>query len=144
MHKCECLDDESGNVCTQFFIFRPRNHTEVEVMLGVEMPKIMKGWRHDGHLGTGNSLLDSTDTVSEVGTPFESKEYDHNKRYHPAEEERHTSDNNPRMDFWFVIGFSKRTLNKMLKEAGYEGSCSDSIPERKRVANTSSGPIMEI
>ncbi len=112
VYKFECLDDEAGSVCTQLFMFRPRSYIEIEEMLGVEVPKILKGWLCSGHYGDGNSILDSTDKVSRVGTPFESREYIQNDRYHTGD--------NPRMDFCFVMAFSKRTLNKMLKQAGYK------------------------
>lgn len=130
-YKYECLDMENGNICTQFFIFKPRNHEEIEAMLGAEVPKIIKGWQLDGHFGVGNSILHSTDKVSEVGTPFESREYQRNKRYSPPEKDRYHDDSDPRMNFAFAIGFSKRTLNRMLKEAGYSGTCTDTIPKRK-------------
>ena len=62
--------------------------------------KIVKGWSHDTH-HSGNSILDAVDPVSLIETPFS----DRNCWGHDCD-----------FDFRFAVGFSKRGLNKDIKE----------------------------
>lgn len=59
--------------------WNPKDWTDIERFLG-PVPKIVKGWQRDFLRGYGNPLLSVTDAVSFVGTPFERREYEQNKR----------------------------------------------------------------
>lgn len=67
------LDDETGKKSSIFFKVTFYNFLEMEEFLGSELPKVMRGWRadSDGRLGyNGNSILDATDAVGEIVSPF--------------------------------------------------------------------------
>ena len=89
------------------FVFQPKNYKGLEELFG-ELPKLVKGWSSYGHSTSGNSILDFTDAIEAIGTPFENKE---SKKYDdlPYEER-------PFMNFSFMIGYSKRGFKQMLKE----------------------------
>ena len=57
----------------------PENWKDIEKMFG-SVPKILKGWERTSCRGTGNPLLSVVDEVSFVGTPFEDREIQQNKR----------------------------------------------------------------
>lgn len=106
----EYLCNHSGAICNLFFTFAPKDWTQLELLCGSEVPKIVKGWLERGHRGDGNSILDATDLVTEVGTPFEERE---SEKY-----ESLYGDSNVYFNFAFSIGYSKRGLNQILKKYG--------------------------
>lgn len=106
----DVYDDDTGNMCTMFFVFQFMDWQGLENLFGEEVPKIVKGWRQKGNRCHGNSILSITDAVEDVGTPFERWEskkepYDHDGTY---------------TNFGFCIGFSKRGFNALCKKYGYD------------------------
>lgn len=98
--------------CTIWFAFFPDDWNSIAGILDEDVPKIVKGWwnerfcygfRENSHYN-GNSLLQATDAVGDITTPFNRNNRD--KRYR-----------NACTDFSFGIGFSKREFNKLLKKA---------------------------
>lgn len=103
----DAIDMRTGAKCSEFFIIRPVDYIGLEMLLG-ELPKIVKGWHHNGHDSAGNRLINAHDAVETVGTPFENW---------PSKREPYKSlQENTYMDFMFAIGYSKRGLKQMLKE----------------------------
>lgn len=100
-------DMRTGAKCNCWVVFRPNCAEGIEKLLGVEVPKIIKGYREAGHHASANSLLNMTDPVCEVGTPFETRE-SRSERY----DYRHRS----YYKFNFAIGYAKRGFKKMLAE----------------------------
>ena len=70
----------TGSVTSIHFVFRPDSWEDMEAMLGVEVPKILKGYQREVSRGIGNPLLSATDAVAEVGTVFEAGESRVNRR----------------------------------------------------------------
>jgi hypothetical protein len=71
----------TGNRATMFFYFRPTTWEQLEMICGKDtLPKSLKGWTRTGHIGCGNSLLEITDPLSEIGTVFEDREHSRNLR----------------------------------------------------------------
>lgn len=99
----------TGNTINIWFIFSPRNYHEIEIFVG-DVPKIIKGWKKQGHDCSGNPILNAHDPAIMVGTPFERYE---SRRYESKDFRTMSSEYN----FCFAIGFSKRGLNKLLKES---------------------------
>lgn len=98
--------DVTGCVCNTWFVIAPQTWEQLEFLTGQEVPKIVKGWNANGRSYYGNPLLDSTDAVARVGTPFEhSNSYSSNDRFKDAY-----------YDFKVAFGFSKRGWNKIKKE----------------------------
>lgn len=98
--------------CTLWFSFYPDDWKSIARILGEDIPKIVKGWWNNrfchgfgenSHYN-GNSLLDATDAVCDIVTPF--NQHNRDERYR-----------NPWTDFSFRIGFSKREFNKLVKIA---------------------------
>ena len=102
------LDLDNGCTCTMFVVFRPLSYKGIENLFNTEVPKIVKGWTKDGNHTYGNSLLDATDAVETINTPFET--YCSRR---PEYEKDHTS-----YDFSFAIGFSKSGFKKYCKSLG--------------------------
>lgn len=107
------LDETNGKKCNMWFIFIPQNWKNIEELIGKEVPKCIKGWLRNGHCSNGNHLLDCTDAVDGVGTPFEERE---SKR----EQYKELYENNCRVEvkysFAFAWGFSKSGWKKFVKE----------------------------
>lgn len=98
-------DLRTGSKCSIFVTFKPRNYKGIQQLVG-EIPKLVKGWNREGHMTYGNSILDVTDAVEAVGTPFERFEC-----------EKYGKDGRSSFyNFEFCIGYSKRGFNQMLKE----------------------------
>ena len=106
----DVYDDDNGNLCTVFFVLQFIDWTGLENFFGEEVPKIIKGWCKNGHRSSGNSHLDITDAVEEIGTPFERWE---------AEEAPYDKDRTFRR-FSICVGFSKRGFATFCKEQGYD------------------------
>lgn len=131
--KCKCL--LTGNMASVFFTFTFKNWMELESVIGEEVPKILKGWSSGGHQVSGNSILDATDAVWGIGTPFERGEQTKNRKYWTKSDWsshyfQHSSeypdwmtkkppadalDKYPYVNFNFAIGFSKRGLAQFTK-----------------------------
>ena len=80
VNKRTYYDNETGTKCSQWFVFRPQHWEVLEAILGQEVIPIVKGWSRD-RCNAGNPLLEATDKVETVGTPFERNEYYANQRY---------------------------------------------------------------
>lgn len=105
----------TGAATSTFFFFRPYDYRDLELLFpNTELPEIIKGWNHNGHRGMGNSILNVTDKVSEIGTLMESDEID--KRNPHTIELPLNKREYMRMNFAFTIGFSKRGFEKLKKE----------------------------
>lgn len=126
----------TGQKASIFFVFDIQNWKDIAKIVGEEnLPKIVKGYEKNGHHGKANCLLDATDAVWEIGTPFESNEEKVNQRYWNAWKWRNyredqsffhhreiaVPDNPPQRSsftsFKFAVGFSKRGWVKVLKDA---------------------------
>lgn len=129
----------TGAKASFYFTFDVKDYFGIARLLGLEgtpeaLPKILLGYRYRGHHGYGNSILDVTDKVAEVGTPFEEHEARWNRRLQqkkaletwrintetgtcehvPAPET--ALDYKAEFDFGFIVGFSKRGMKKLLAE----------------------------
>lgn len=124
----------TGNRCSIFFVVTPRNWKQIAALTGGEdtIPKILRGWKEEGHSISGNTFLDMTDAVTGVGTPFEHLEGHLNKRYwtksqwhdyyyhnssiykdwSTREPEMPVQEVSPLADFTFAVGFSKIGFRK--------------------------------
>ena len=124
----------TGNRCSIFFVVTPRNWKQIATLTGGEdtIPKILRGWKEEGHSISGNTFLNMTDAVTGVGTPFEHIEGHLNKRYWTKslwhdyyfrnaaiykdwatrEPEMPVQAVSPLADFTFVVGFSKIGFRK--------------------------------
>lgn len=96
-------DERTGAKCTIFITIKPKTWKSLESILG-DVPKLVKGWKREGHFTSGNSILDVTDAVEAIGTPFE--------QYESSREEYQGCYYN----FDICIGYSKRGFKQMLKE----------------------------
>lgn len=129
----------TGTGASIFFYFTPRDYKELKEMLGVELPKILMGWKQSGHSTRGNSLLNITDPMANVCTPFELSYYKSDKRYWTrmklqdyyhqrkdtmSNEEKETvqslmesaSNVACKMMFPLVIGFSARGIKSLVEK----------------------------
>lgn len=109
-YKSKVYDMRTNVRCSMYFVVRPKNYLALEKLFGEEVPKIIKGWDDFGHNRTGNSILNLTDAVEGIGTPFE---YDEAKKYDYRTKELY---DDPYYRFAFVIGYSKSGFKKLLKE----------------------------
>lgn len=97
----------TGHKASVYFMLRPNTWLELEVILGMDVPPILKGWEKD-RLSYGNELLYATDEVTGVGLPWEiceKREIGYQKL-----QDRYYGENQPPETFSFEIGaaFSKR------------------------------------
>ncbi len=92
----------SGNKANIWIEFRACNWEDIEKFIGKPVIKILKNWRSEYYKRVndvfygGNPILDSVDAVDFL-SPFERKDY---------------------IRFNYYIGFSKRGMNRLLKENG--------------------------
>lgn len=114
-----CLQNPATPANT-FISFKPMNWHGIEVLAGTELPDIVKGWMYHRH-SVGNSNLDITDAVEEVGTPYDDNVareiYDERDTWLDPERRNIMYCNG--FAFVCVMGFSKRGLNHLMKEHGY-------------------------
>lgn len=106
-HSRVYLCPETAAVCSMFFTIAPKDWKHLELLCGCAVPKIVKGWKGVGHFGVGNSILDVTDSVSEIGTPFERFEVGRYKRLY--------NESIHEYNFKIAIGYSKSGINRLLK-----------------------------
>lgn len=107
-YSSEYLCPKTNAVCSMFFTIAPKDWKQLELICGCEVPKIVKGWKADGHFGVGNSILSVTDLISEVGTPFERYEVNRYKKLY--------NENISEYNFKIAIGFSKRGIKQLIKK----------------------------
>lgn len=93
----------TGAKCNTWFTIQPHNWKQLEELTGQEVPKIVKGWFRDRRGYSGNPLLDASDAVDVVKTPFEYRNTIYN------------DDSDAYFDFMFSFGFSKRGWNHIRK-----------------------------
>ena len=75
-----CACPLNGKRPSIMFKYIPNDWTDLERLMG-PLPKIVRGWVSRNTIrGYGNPLLDVVDAVSFVGTPFEEREHERNKR----------------------------------------------------------------
>lgn len=108
IYKSEYFCMKTGAICSIFFTFAPKDWKQLELLCECEVPKIVKDWCADGHFGDGNSILEATDMVTQVGTPFE--------RYEADKYEGLYNEHGIRFDFKFSIGYSKRGFKQILNK----------------------------
>lgn len=102
-----CLvTDNTANI---WFVFIPNTWKNIEKLIGTEVPKILKGFKYSGSDYGGNPLISSCDPIGFIDNPFQYKVRDIN-RY------RELFPDCDDIDFNCAIGFSKRGLNKLVKE----------------------------
>jgi len=113
-HRWDCEWSEhwkcpvTGTTANVWFTFLPCSYTEIERIFGVEVPKVMKGYTITSSVdgfAKGNSILDSTDAVADVDHIYSSRS-----------KAASMCKDRPNSRFEFSIGFSKRGLNRLLKE----------------------------
>lgn len=98
----------TGNVANVWFIFLPNTYQNMEILIGCEVPKILKGFKYSGHdRYAGNNLISSTDPVAFIHNPFESSAPNNYRELFP----------NCRNEYFNIaVGFSKRGLNQLVKQ----------------------------
>lgn len=135
----------TGSKSSAYFTFAIDSYEQIAYLAGAEnVPGILKGYLKEGHRTYGNSILEVTDPMTNVGTPFEDNEYLVNQRlwsrskwedyirnhfddYCPKEQQykpywpsdfipENAPNERSEIEFSFAIGFSKRGLAKILKE----------------------------
>lgn len=104
--KRDFLDETDGCGVNVTFTFTPFNWKGIEKLIGKEVPKIVKGWNHEGHDYYGNPILNAHDEVEKVSTPMDINRNKKRERIFGKSE----------FDFKFVYGFSKKHWNKLKKE----------------------------
>ncbi len=97
----------TGTTANVWFCIEPCSSANIQLFTGKELPQILEGFVFSGREGfsAGNPLISSCDPISFIGNPFE-----HRCR------ERDRFENARQFQFKFAIGFSKRGLNKLLRE----------------------------
>lgn len=90
--------------CNMFVKISPKNWKGIQILVNTDLPKIVKGYERNRH-HDGNSNIDATDLVSQVGTPFESWG-------------SFTLSTKDTYNFEVAIGFSKSGFNKFIKNKG--------------------------
>lgn len=103
LYKCPI----TGNVANVWFIFVPNTWQNIEKLAGKDVPKILKGFKYSGPEYGGNDLIHSCDPIAFIHNPFESNvKSDYNKIFVGRRS----------MDFSMAVGFSRRGLNKLVKQ----------------------------
>lgn len=110
----------TGATCSIFVKLSPKNWRDIELLLGKEVPKLLKGWQLDRRT-YGNPLLTCTDPISQVGTPVEIMERQFGGRQYYGYDGKSielfgNTELAPGYNFGIVIGFSKRGLKELLKQ----------------------------
>lgn len=107
----------TGAKATVFFSLRPKSWKEIEALLGCEVPRTVKGWvvNRDSY---GNSLLNATDAVCDVGLPWESHEID-SLRWKGGQDLYYGREEYPESyRFELSVALSKRGLKYLQSMAG--------------------------
>ena len=109
-YRSQFLDATNGCRCNIWFVFKPGTWEDLELLTGEEVPKIVKTWTNPNYNYrgySGNSLLDATDKVDRLVTPFE-------KRHSLKNDKIQWGDSY--YEFSFAWGFSKSGWNRIKKE----------------------------
>jgi len=125
-YRGDLICEVNGYTCSIYVQFRPADWRELEAVLGVEVPKILKGWKEDRR-SCGNPLLMACDPVADIGTPIEEWEREVAAFYYgygrggdkrgliyekfPSEQEGWGG-----LSLTYRVGFSKWGLKAFLKE----------------------------
>ena len=97
----------TGNTANIWFVFVPNTWQNIEKLAGQEVPKILKGFKYSGPGYGGNILTESCDPIAFIHNPFESQvTSDYYEKFVGRQS----------MDFSMAIGFSRRGLNKLIKQ----------------------------
>lgn len=114
-----CLQNPAAKANT-FIAFKPMDWHGIEALTGTDLPDVIKGWTRDRRCA-GNSNLDVTDMVSEVGTPYDDRTASaiYNEDTWPCRKKQNFQYCNG-FSFTCVLGFSKRGLNALLKQNGFQ------------------------
>lgn len=125
----------TGAKCCYYVTFQVESYFGLADLLGIpvdELPVILQGYRRRGHDVYGNSILDVTDEVSGIGTPFEEREsrwnvewktkkayqkgyFDGDKWIVPEPPADALDESPASIKFNFAVGFSKRGIKKLLE-----------------------------
>lgn len=131
-------DLSGGNWCKVFFLFNPHDWEQLQSLFPDEkLPVPVMGWQ-ESRINMTNSLLDATDAVNEIGTVFEYREtqrnkrlwtkhqwqsyyidkwlHDHDESYQHKEAPDDAFDISPQTEFHFTVGFSNRDLARRMKD----------------------------
>lgn len=125
-YKSIYYDMKNNKKCNMFFAFQPKSYKGLEDLFG-EVPKLIKGWNLFTHRRTGNAILDLTDAVEAVGTPFENDESQYYYSDLPYEKK-------PFKNFGFIIGYSKSGFKQRAKELGINLNTSIKVNENTDVS----------
>lgn len=98
----------TGTTANVWFVFVPNTWQNIEKLAGVEVPKILKGFKYSGSDYGGNRLIGSCDPIAFIENPFESRVTD--SRYSTL------FPNYDSINFMAAVGFSKRGLNQLVKQ----------------------------
>lgn len=95
----EPIDFFNGKKCNVIFRVKALGGIGIKKLVNTEIPKLMKHYISErsslfGMFSKGNSILSYTDPMADIKTPFEGK----------------------RTHFFITVGFSKSSLNKLLKK----------------------------
>lgn len=107
----------TGAKATVFFSFRPQSWKEIEALLGCEVPRTVKGWVAE-RISYGNSLLNATDDVCDVGLPWEAHEIN-SLRWKGVQDLYYGKGKSPESyRFELSVALSKRGLKYLQSMAG--------------------------
>lgn len=104
----------TGTTANTWFSFRPRTESEICKIIGSDVIDILKGYKED-HDCKINNLLNRSDPMAFVGTPIE---VSMSKRDEMKEAQKQLGlYGSSHCELSFSIGFSKRGLNKLIKNS---------------------------
>lgn len=107
----------TGAKATVFFSIRPQSWKEMETLLGLQVPRTLKGWIAARN-SYGNSLLNATDAVCDVGLPWEEHEID-SLRWKGELDQFYSKEERPESyRFELSVALSKRGLKYLQSMAG--------------------------
>lgn len=107
----------TGNTANSWILMEFEDWKQMETVFGEEVPTILKGYQKRGHDAHVNANINAYDPVEQVGTPFERDQLD--PRYYRNGRVSCGSfgtGSDSDFDFTVAFGFSKRGLNKLIKQ----------------------------
>lgn len=107
----------TGAKATVFFSIQPRSWKEIEALIGHEVPDMVKGWQENRDV-YGNSILNATDAVCEVGLPWERHEINYLQWKDRKGQYYGSLDNPESYRFQISVALSKRGLKYLQSLAG--------------------------